>query len=125
MICLPSKIVHNTFLVPNEFAIAGETAINNGSKFCIKKIIRRSISRFIFLTFFNFSFFEHICLFFTSYFVVLKTFFHVFIWVLPIFGAHPFFGSNCPRYDCVYLTFGWALKKVHSLSLISLTYLTM
>ena len=32
------KIVRNTFLVPNEFAIAGETAINNGPKFCTKKV---------------------------------------------------------------------------------------
>ena len=32
------KILCTTFLVPNKFAIAGETAINNGLKFCTKKV---------------------------------------------------------------------------------------
>ena len=33
-----------------------------------------------------------------------ESFLHVPIWVLAILGAHPFFGSNCPRNERAYLT---------------------
>ena len=69
-------------------------ATNNDLKFCMKRFIDRSTSRFLLFLFqlhllWTYSFF-------TSYFVILKFLLHVPIWVLPILGTHPFSGSYLP-----------------------------